>query len=99
MKMAFVVHNEWFAPQVMELLKSAGIDYYSRWHNVQGKGRGTEPHLGSGSFGSTNTVMMIAFEDEAPLQTLIERIVAANAAITRAADKIRLFQLPLERIV
>jgi len=99
MKMAFVVHNEWFAPQVMQLLNAAGIDYYTRWHNVQGKGRGTEPHLGSGSYGSTNTVMMIAFEDEAPLQALIGSIAAANEAIKRASDKILLFQLPLERIV
>jgi len=99
MKMAFVVHNEWFAPQVMQLLNAAGIDYYTRWHNVQGKGRGTEPHLGSGSYGSTNTVMMIAFEDEAPLKALIDRITAANETIKRASDKIRLFQVPLEKIV
>ena len=97
--MAFVVHNEWFAPQVMQLLNAAGIDYYTRWHNVQGKGRGTEPHLGSGSYGSTNTVMMIAFEDEAPLKALIDRITTANETIKRASDKIRLFQVPLEMIV
>jgi len=70
MKLAFVVHNEWLAPQVMQLLKDCGIDYYTRWHNVQGKGRGTEPHLGTGSYGSTNMVMMIAFEEEAPLEAL-----------------------------
>jgi hypothetical protein len=99
MKLAFVVHNQLLASQVMDLLDSAGIDYYTRWHNVQGKGRGTEPHLGRGSYGSTNSVMMIAFEDEAPLQTLIGGIAAANDGIKRASDKIRLFQLPLERIV
>jgi hypothetical protein len=99
MKLAIVVHNEWFAQQVMDLLNSANIDYYTRWHNAQGKGHGTEPHLGKGSYGSTNTVLMIAFEDEVPLQKLIESITAANESINRASDKIRLFQLPLERIV
>ena len=99
MKMVFVVHNEWLSPQVMDLLKAAGIDYYTRWHNAQGKGHGTDPHLGAGSYGSTNTVMMIAFEDEAPLDALVRRIIETNAAIPRAADRIRLFQLPLERIV
>jgi len=99
MKLAFVVHNEWLAPQVMQLLKDCGIDYYTRWHNVQGKGRGTEPHLGTGSYGSTNMVMMIAFEEEAPLEVLIGSIAVANGEIRRASDKIRLFQLPLERIV
>jgi len=42
---------------------------------------------------------MIAFREEAPLATLIAGITAANDEIKRADDKIRLFQLPLERIV
>jgi hypothetical protein len=99
MKLAFLVHNQLLAPQVMDLLECAGIDYYTRWHNAQGKGRGTEPHLGRGSYGSTNSVMMIAFDEEAPLQKLIGSIAEANETIKRASDKIRLFQLPLERIV
>ena len=99
MKMAFLVQSEWQTPQLMKLLDACGIDYYTRWDKAQGKGRGTEPHLGSGSFGSTNSVVMIAFEDEAPLESLIRTIVAANAEIHRPADRIRLFQVPLERIV
>jgi hypothetical protein len=43
--------------------------------------------------------MMIAFEDEAPLEQLAGRVAAANEAIRRASDRIRLFQMPLERIV
>ena len=42
---------------------------------------------------------MIAFEEEAPLAALIENITAENTQIKRADDRIRLFQLPLERIV
>ena len=34
-----------------------------------------------------------------PLEALIPAIQAANQEIQRAADHIRLFQLPLERIV
>lgn len=99
MKIAFVVLNELDTPQIMQLMRAAGIDYYTRWDQVKGKGRGTEPHLGSGSFGSINSVLMIAFEDEAPLEALIREITEANKAIKRPDDKIRLFQLPLERIV
>jgi hypothetical protein len=43
--------------------------------------------------------MMIAFQDEGPLEALIRGIGEANQAIPRAADHIRLFQLPLDRIV
>lgn len=99
MKFAFVVHHKLFASRVMELLAAAGIDYYTRWEEVHGKGRGTEPHLGKGGTPSVNTVLMIAFQEEAPLETLIQNITAANAAIKRPDDKIRLFQLPLERVV
>jgi N-acetyl-beta-hexosaminidase len=99
MKMAFIVHNEFFTPTVMELLNDAGIDYYTRWEHAQGKGHGTEPNVGRGGFASTNVVLMIGFPEDAPLANLIKAIAAANQEITRPSDRIRLFQLPLERIV
>ncbi len=99
MKMTFVVHNANQTSQVMSLLEASGIDYYTRWDHATGKGHGTEPHLGTGSYGSTNAVLMIAFEEEQPLTELIAAIKAANAKIQRASDHIRLFQLPLERVV
>ena len=99
MKMTFIVCNSYFNERVMKLLAANGIDYYTCWENTIGKGHGTEPHLGKGAFSSTNTVTMIAFEDEKPLEDLVRAIADANREITRAADRIRLFQLPLERIV
>lgn len=99
MKLAFVIHNEFFTPQVMQLLDTAGIDYYTRWDRTVGKGAGTDAHLGEGRFPATNSVLMIAFQDEAPLEALIAAIQAANKDIQRADDRIRLFQLPLDRIV
>ena len=99
MKMAFVVCNEFFIVEVMEILRSADIDYYTRWDHAKGKGRGTEPHLGTGSHGATNSVLMIAFDDIAPLDRLIELITSLNSRILRSDDRVRLFQVPLERIV
>jgi hypothetical protein len=99
MKMAFVVHNEHYCKNVIELLKKCDIDYFTRWDKAIGKGHGTDPHMGSGGFPSTNSVLMIGFEDESALAKLIEGIQTANAQIKRPDDKIRLFQLPLERVV
>ena len=99
MKLAFLVCNDFFVNRVMDLLHAAGIDYYTRWDNVKGKGRGTDPHLGKGSFGSTNAVLMIAFEDDKPLERLVADIQRVNAETARKDDYVRLFQLPLERIV
>ena len=99
MKLSFIIHNAYHTDRVMQLLRDNGIDYYTRWDHASGKGHGTEPHLGRGSYGSTNAVLMVAFEDEAPLQALISAIQSSNAAIARKADHIRLFQTPLEAIV
>lgn len=99
MKMTFIVCTEFHTDRVMQLLAENGIDYYTSWSRATGKGHGTEPHLGSGGFASTNAVIMIAFENEAPLEALIRAIVEANRGIQRPADRIRLFQMPLERVV
>ena len=99
MKMAFLVCNSYNSDRLMKLLAGLGIDYYTGWDKAIGKGHGTEPHLGTRSFGSTNTVLMIAFQEEAPLQSLICGIEELNPDIRRPADRYRLFQLPLERIV
>ncbi len=99
MKIVFAVYTEVYTPRVMDLLESLGIDYYSRWEQVKGKGHGTEAHLGTRSFPGVNAVMMIAFQDETPLEKLVHGVAAMNEHITRPDDRIRLFQLPLERIV
>lgn len=99
MKMAYVVCNSFFEDRVMQLLKDNAIDYFTSWANAKGKGHGTEPHLGTAAHGSLNSVFMIAFEDEAPLEALIRGILAANKEIRRPSDHLRLFQVPLERVV
>ncbi len=43
--------------------------------------------------------MMIGFSEDAPLEKLIAAITAANDLIKRSDDKIRLFRMPLEKIV
>jgi hypothetical protein len=44
-------------------------------------------------------MLMIAFTDQPALETLIENINETNKGIARPDDRIRLFQVPLERIV
>jgi len=98
-KLALVVCNSYFMDRLMKILQDNDIDYFTSWDKATGKGHGTEPHLGSGAYGSTNSVTMIAFENDAPLEALVQGIRDENRAIKRASDHIRLFQLPLDRIV
>ncbi len=99
MKIVFLIHNDVYTGRIMELLERHGVDYYTRWEHVKGKGHGTEAHLGTRSFPTLNSVTMIAFESEAVLEELILEIRAANTQVQRADDQIRLFQVPLERIL
>jgi len=99
MKIAFVVCNEVYTPRVMEIMKKSEIDFYTRWEHVLGKGHGTEAHLGTRSFPEVNSVLMIAFDQDEPLQKLIHAVTEENSSILRADDKIRLFQVPLEKIL
>ena len=99
MKIVFVIYTEVYTPRVMELLEATGIDYYTRWEQVKGKGHGTEAHLGTRSFPGVNSMMMIAFQEDGPLEKLIQAIAGLNEHITRPDDRVRLFQVPLERIV
>ena len=87
MKMAFVVCNEVYTARVMEILEKNGIDYYTRWEQVIGKGHGTEAHLGTRSFPGLNTMLMIAFTDQPALETLIENINETNRGIGRGAPR------------
>jgi hypothetical protein len=99
MKIAFTVCNDVYAPRLMAALGRLGIDYYTRWDHATGKGHGTEPHLGTRSFPGFNSVLMIGFDNDLTLEQLIAEIHEVNKEILRADDKIRLFQVPLERIV
>ena len=99
MKLSYVISNEIYTPRVMEILKKLNIDYFTQWEQVKGKGHSTEPHLGTRSFPNMNSVLMIAFDDETIVDGLIDEIITANAEIVRPDDRIRLFQVPLDKIV
>jgi len=99
MKMAFLVCNTDFIDRVMKILKDAGIDYFTTWDGAKGKGRGTQPHLGVRPYPTTNSVTMIAFDSEPPLEALKEAVAATNNLIVQRSNHIRLFQLPLERVL
>ena len=99
MKIVYVICNEVFEDRIMGILARTGIDYYTCWEHVKGKGHETEPHLGTRSFPGMNAVLMIALPDELPLKKLIGEIEEANKGIVKTDDRIRLFQMPLERVV
>lgn len=99
MKLTFLVYHDILDDRVTEALKELEIDYYTQWEDVKGKGHKTDAHLGNRPFPGYNFVRMIAFTDEALLEKLTTKINELNKIVERDDDLIRLFQVPLERIV
>ena len=99
MKLTFLVYHDILDDRVSKALDELNIDYYTRWEDVKGKGHQTDAHLGNRPYPGYNFVRMIAFVDEAVLSNLIEKITELNKIVERDDDKIRLFQVPLERVV
>lgn len=99
MKLTFIVYHDILDDRVSKTLNELKIDYYTQFEDVKGKGHNTNAHLGNRPFPGHNFVRMIAFADESVLSKLIEKIGEMNSMVERDDDKIRLFQVPLERIV
>ena len=99
MKLTFLVYHDILDDRVSKALDELNIDFYTRWEDVKGKGHKTDAHLGNRPFPGYNNVRMIAFVDENILSELIGKIDDLNKLVERDDDKIRLFQVPLERVV
>lgn len=99
MKLTFLVYHDILDDRVSKALNELKIDYYTEWEDVKGKGHHTDAHLGNRPYPGYNIVRMIAFVDESTLSQLIEKIEDLNKIVERDDDKIRLFQVPLERVV
>jgi len=99
MKIAFIIYHEILDERISLALNGLKIDYFTEWENVKGKGHKTDAHFGTRPFPGFNCVRMIAFPEEQTLQQLIYKIYEMNEGIEKEDDKIRLFQMPLERIV
>ena len=95
MKIIFLVYHDVIEDRVSKLLDELKIDYFTEWENVKGKGHNSDAHLGSRTFPGYNSVRMIAFQDDQSVNSIIEGV----SDVLRKDDKVRLFQLPLEKII
>lgn len=99
MKLTFLVYHDILEDRVSNALNGLGIDFYTMWENVKGKGHKTDAHLGNRPFPGYNNVRMIAFPSDELYEKLIPKIIDLNKIAEREDDKIRFFQVPLEKVV
>jgi len=99
MKLAFVIYHDILEDRVSKAFTELNIDFYTEWENVKGKGHNTDAHLGNRPYPGYNIVRMIAFAADDLIESLTYKIKELNEVIERDDDKIRVFLIPLEKII
>ena len=94
MKLVFIIYGNTIEPDVNETLEALGLQSYTQWREVFGKGTTSGPHLGDHVWPGVNSMLMVALDDNqlAPLmdafRPLKERF---------AHEGLKLFALPVEQ--
>jgi len=73
MKAVLIVHNVAIDEEVNEALEAGGIDCYTKFTNVLGKGRLSEPHLNTDVWPGVNRGTLVVTE-QAKAQELMQTV-------------------------
>ena len=71
---------------LLDVLKKCGIENFTRWKQVQGKGKTSGPHFASEIWPSENSVIFTAIEDKT-LDNLLSHIKNLRAQLGREGVK------------
>ena len=93
MKMVFIAYDEAHDRQVIEVLRAAGAEGFTRWTEVQGKGRSGGPHLGTPVWPKRNRAILAAVEDHQAAK-ILEAIRSLRQSLTLKG--LKAFVLPIE---
>ena len=95
MKMAMISYNSAINSEIMEALEKCGIENYTKWTQVHGKGKASGPHFGSDVWPGENSVILAAIEDEKK-EELLECIEKLRVKLGK--EGVKAFVWPLEKI-
>lgn len=97
MKLILLVYNAAIEEEVMESLKEIGVENYTKWDRVLGKGPISGPHFDSDIWPGVNSMLAIAVEDEKKDEIMIKvRELKAKESLRK--EGIGAFVLPLEEM-
>lgn len=99
MKIAYLIYLDVLEDRVTKLLNDCDIQSYFEWENVVGKFRGQEGHFGTRAYPGYDKIKLIPTAHEEKFEKLTLDIKDFNESITKKSDEIRLYVLPLEKIV
>jgi len=97
MKMVFIVYNSAISEEVMEALQEIGVENYTKWDRVLGKGPISGSHFDSDVWPGVNSMLAIAIEDEKK-DRIIDKIRELKSKEALRKEGIGAFVLPLEEM-
>lgn len=98
MKMVLLLYNQAIDEEVMEALKEIGIENYTKWDRVLGRGKTSGSHFDSDVWPGVNSMLAIAVEDEKKDKIMAKvRELKSKEALRR--EGIGAFVLPLEEMI
>ncbi|HEY4716920.1 MAG TPA: PG0541 family transporter-associated protein [bacterium] len=96
MKMMIIVHNAALGSDVLDILKNAGITKYTQLEEIKGRGRSSEPHLGTHIWPGINTITFTVAEDE-----IFQKVTCGFKKLKEKykLEGIKVFLVPAEELI
>jgi nitrogen regulatory protein PII len=95
MKMVLIAYNEALDEEVMTAMETAGLENYTKWTKVHGKGAASGPHLATHVWPKANNVLAVAAEDDR-VAALLAEIRSLRADLGH--EGVKAFVLPVDEI-
>lgn len=93
MKMILIAYNQALDEEVMSAMKESGLENYTKWTGVLGKGSSSGPHLATHVWPKANNVLAVAADDSS-VEPLLQRIRKLRAEL--GPEGVKAFVLPIE---
>ncbi len=95
-EMLMVIFNASIEEEMMEALKAAGMECFTKIPGVHGSGEESEPRLGSHVWPGTNTLLMICV-DEASKRSLLDAV--RQLEERHRTEGVRAFLIPVNETI
>ncbi len=96
MQLVIIAYNITIGEEVMETLSMCGIENYTKWSRVLGKGSSSGAHLDTHIWPGANSVLAIGLEDDKAAELMTE---LKKMKVRFKKEGIKTFVLPLLEVL
>jgi nitrogen regulatory protein PII len=92
MKLVIICYNEAINDEVIELLDQAGVEGYTKWTKVQGKGKTSGPHLITAIWPKANNALFTVLPEK-NADEIFERIRELKSRVAKEGLKAFMWEI------